>query len=120
MHRLPRCNGAARWVFWVESDRGTGPPLLQKSRRQCAVHCSGAKSAFLPKPHRAACFVASTMLTNAMRLCEAKFGVLYLYDEGRLRFGAAHDVPPAFAEARGKRFRLPTSQQRNLMPTAIQ
>ena len=42
------------------------------------------------------------MLTNATRLCEAKFGVLYLYDEGRLRFGAAHDVPPAFAEARGK------------------
>src|SRR5215831_8990523 len=33
---------------------------------------------------------------------EAKFGVLYLYDEGRLRVGAAHDVPPAFAEARGK------------------
>jgi GAF domain-containing protein len=46
--------------------------------------------------------VFEAMLTNAMRLCEAKFGVLYLHDEGRLRFGAAHDVPPAFAEARGK------------------
>ena len=43
-----------------------------------------------------------TMLANATRLCEAKFGLLYLYEEGRLRFGAAHDVPPAFAEARGK------------------
>jgi GAF domain-containing protein len=46
--------------------------------------------------------VFQAMLTNATRLCEAEFGVLYLYDEGRLRFGAAHDVPPAFAEARGK------------------
>jgi len=46
--------------------------------------------------------VFEAMLTNAVRLCEAKFGGLYLYDEGRLRFGAAHDVPPAYAEARGK------------------
>jgi two-component system, NtrC family, sensor kinase len=46
--------------------------------------------------------VFEAMLANATRLCEAKFGVLYLYEEGRLRFGAAHDVPPAFAEARGK------------------
>jgi GAF domain-containing protein len=46
--------------------------------------------------------VFEAMLTNATRLCEAKFGLLYLYEEGRLRFGAAHDVPPAFAEARGK------------------
>src|SRR5262252_8356246 len=46
--------------------------------------------------------VFEAMLTNAVRLCEAKFGVLYLYDEGRLRVGATHDVPPAFAEARRK------------------
>jgi signal transduction histidine kinase len=46
--------------------------------------------------------VFEAMLTNAIRLCEAKFGALYLYEEGRLRLGAAHDVPPAFAEARGK------------------
>jgi len=46
--------------------------------------------------------VFEAMLTNAIRLCEAKFGVLYLYDEGRLRVGATHDVPPAFAEALGK------------------
>jgi GAF domain-containing protein len=46
--------------------------------------------------------VFHAMLENATRLCEAKFGLLYLYEEGRLRFGAAHDVPPAFAEARGK------------------
>jgi len=46
--------------------------------------------------------VFNAMLQNAVRLCEAKFGTLYLYQEGRLRFGAAHDVPPAFAEAREK------------------
>src|SRR6516162_8968304 len=46
--------------------------------------------------------VFEAMLTNATRLCEAKFGLLYLYEEGKLRFGAAHDVPPAFAEARGR------------------
>src|SRR6516165_3618184 len=46
--------------------------------------------------------VFEAMLANATRLCEAKFGLLYLYEEGKLRFGAAHDVPPAFAEARGR------------------
>jgi two-component system, NtrC family, sensor kinase len=48
--------------------------------------------------------VFEAMLTNATRLCEAKFGVLYLHDEGRLRVGATHDVPPAFAEARKEPF----------------
>ena len=46
--------------------------------------------------------VFETLLENAVRICEAKFGTLYLYQEGKLRFGAAHDVPPAFAEARGR------------------
>jgi Mrp family chromosome partitioning ATPase len=36
--------------------------------------------------------VFEAMLTNATRLCEAKFGLLYLYEEGRLRFGAAHSL----------------------------
>jgi GAF domain-containing protein len=35
-----------------------------------------------------------------VHICGAEFGTLYLYQEGRLRIGAAHDVPPAFAEAR--------------------
>jgi hypothetical protein len=46
--------------------------------------------------------VFETILDNAVRICGAKFGTLYLYQEGRLRIGAAHDVPPAFAEARGR------------------
>jgi GAF domain-containing protein len=46
--------------------------------------------------------VFETILEKAVRTCEAKFGTLYLYHEGRLRFAAAHDVPAAFAEARGR------------------
>jgi two-component system, NtrC family, sensor kinase len=43
--------------------------------------------------------VFETMLGNAKRLCDAKFVALYLYEEGGIRLVAAHDVPPAFAEA---------------------
>jgi GAF domain-containing protein len=44
--------------------------------------------------------VFETMLTNATRLCEAKFGHLYLHEGGALRVVASHNVPAAFAEAR--------------------
>src|ERR1700730_5720106 len=44
--------------------------------------------------------VFEAMLANATRLCAAKFGTFYLHEEGGLRLVAAHDVPPAFAEAR--------------------
>src|SRR6202048_341272 len=44
--------------------------------------------------------VFEAMLVNAVRLCEAKFGNLYLYEEGALRIVASHNVPPAFAAAR--------------------
>jgi len=44
--------------------------------------------------------VFGAMLVNAVRLCEAKFGNLYLYEEGALRIVASHNVPPAFAAAR--------------------
>src|SRR5262249_51792334 len=43
--------------------------------------------------------VFQTMLANATRICEAKFGNLYLYEDGALRIVASHNVPPAFAEA---------------------
>ena len=45
--------------------------------------------------------VFATMLEKAVRICAAKFGTLYLYDEGGLRLIAAHDVPAAFEEVRG-------------------
>src|SRR6516165_1654753 len=44
--------------------------------------------------------VFEAILANATRLCEAKFGVLFLHEEGRVRAVATHNVPPAFAEAR--------------------
>ena len=47
--------------------------------------------------------VFAAMLEKAVRICDAKYGTLYLYDKGRLRLIAAHDVPAAFEELRGRR-----------------
>ena len=44
--------------------------------------------------------VFEAMLANAVQLCEAKFGNLFLYEGGGLRVVASHDLPPAFDEAR--------------------
>jgi signal transduction histidine kinase len=44
--------------------------------------------------------VFQTMLANAVRICEAKFGSLYLYDGDRFHVGALHNAPPAWAEFR--------------------
>src|SRR6516164_10792484 len=46
--------------------------------------------------------VFQTMLANAARLCEAKFGTLYLCEGDALRIVAAYNVPPAFAEVRSR------------------
>src|SRR5499433_2694394 len=46
--------------------------------------------------------VFETMLANAARLCEAKFGTLYLCEGDALRIVAAYNVPPAFAEVRSR------------------
>jgi two-component system, NtrC family, sensor kinase len=47
--------------------------------------------------------VFDTMLANAVRLCEAKFGNLFLHEGGALRIVASHDVPAEFVEARRRR-----------------
>src|SRR5262245_25248282 len=44
--------------------------------------------------------VFQAMLENATRLCEAKFGTLYLSEGDALRTIAMHGAPAAFAEAR--------------------
>src|SRR5262249_53631169 len=41
--------------------------------------------------------VFQAMLANAVRICEAKFGTLYLHERGALRLVASHNVPAAFA-----------------------
>ena len=42
--------------------------------------------------------VFQSMLGNATRLCEAKFGLMYEYVDGTYRALASLDIPPAFAE----------------------
>jgi GAF domain-containing protein len=42
--------------------------------------------------------VFQTMLSNATRLCEAKFGTLYRYDGGTFYPVTFHKVPPSFAD----------------------
>jgi GAF domain-containing protein len=44
--------------------------------------------------------VFQAMLENAVRVCGAKFGVLYFSEGDGFRTVAMHDVPPAFAELR--------------------
>ena len=43
--------------------------------------------------------VFSAMLENAVRICDAKFGHLLLYDGQRFNHAALHNLPPALAEA---------------------
>ena len=44
--------------------------------------------------------VFAAMLENAVRICEAKFGNLFLYDGDAFRTAALYGAPPAWAEAR--------------------
>src|SRR5215469_4349265 len=47
--------------------------------------------------------VFRSILENATRICEAKFGVLHLYEGGGFRLGATHNAPSAFAQAMARR-----------------
>jgi hypothetical protein len=40
------------------------------------------------------------ILSNATKLCQANFGVLYLYEGDAFRVVAQHNAPPAYAELR--------------------
>ena len=44
--------------------------------------------------------VFAIMLENAVRICDAKFGNIYRWDGEAVHLFAAHNTPPAFAEAR--------------------
>ena len=44
--------------------------------------------------------VFQAMLENATRLCEAKFGIMWLREGDMFRCGALHNAPPAWAEER--------------------
>jgi two-component system, NtrC family, sensor kinase len=47
--------------------------------------------------------VFQAMLSNAVRVCEAKFGVLFRYSDNAYHVAATLDVPPAYAEFLGRR-----------------
>src|SRR5262249_3325339 len=51
--------------------------------------------------------VFQAMLKSATRLCEAKFGNLFLYEGGGLRLAAAHNGPPAFGQKRRRSLLYP-------------
>jgi GAF domain-containing protein len=44
--------------------------------------------------------VFQAMLANAVRICEARFGAMYLTEADAFRIVAMHNAPPAFAEMR--------------------
>ena len=44
--------------------------------------------------------VFAALLENAVRICDAKFGNIYRWDDDQLHLIAMHNTPPAFAEAR--------------------
>src|SRR5262249_17309202 len=44
--------------------------------------------------------VFNAMLENAVRICSAKFGILFLSEGKNVRVVPMHDVPPAYAELR--------------------
>ena len=58
--------------------------------------------------------VFQTMLANATRLCEAKFGILDIYENGAFRTVAMHNVPQEFAELRRREPLVPADPQTGL------
>ena len=60
--------------------------------------------------------VFQSMLENAVRICEAKFGQLYRFDGGTFHLAAGIDIPPDYAEFLKKRgpFLPPTGSQLDL------
>jgi DNA-binding response OmpR family regulator len=54
--------------------------------------------------------VFDTLLSNATNICDAKFGNLFMYQNGAFNLVAMHNAPPAYAEARrGAPIRPPLS-----------
>ena len=47
--------------------------------------------------------VFATMLANAARICDAKFGNIFRWDGDAMHLVATHNTPPAFAEYRKRR-----------------
>jgi len=67
--------------------------------------------------------VFETILENAVRICDAKFGNIYRWDGNALSLVATHNTPRAYAEARDVRRFVPTQtislQQWSLPKTVV-
>ena len=64
--------------------------------------------------------VFQAMLENAVRICEAKFGTMFLREEDAFRTVALHNAPPAYAELRRRNPLIhphPASALRRLVAT---
>src|SRR5262249_35454141 len=61
--------------------------------------------------------VFATMLQNAVRICDAKFGNIYRWDGELLHLLAAYNSPPALAEFRKRSAIRPTSAVRSMVET---
>jgi GAF domain-containing protein len=61
--------------------------------------------------------VFAAMLETAVRICDATFGNIYRWDGEALHRLAAHNTPPAFAEARRSLPARPTSHMRRMVET---
>jgi len=63
--------------------------------------------------------VFQAMLANAVRICEAKFGVLWLSEGDGFRAVALHGAPPAYAEARRREPWIKPNPGTSLTRTAV-
>ena len=61
--------------------------------------------------------VFATMLENAVRICDAKFGNIYRWDGEFMHLLAAHDTPPALTEFRQRLARRPAALVRRMVET---
>ncbi len=63
--------------------------------------------------------VFTAMLENAVRICDAQFGNLALYDGRDMRLAAMHNPPPAYEELR-RREPIPPSGNRSLLGLLVE
>jgi GAF domain-containing protein len=61
--------------------------------------------------------VFATMLENAVRICDAKFGNIHRWDGDALHLMATHNTPPAFAEYRRRSAMRPTGNIGRMIAT---
>ena len=103
----------ARRSVHSPTNRSCWPELRRPSRHRHREHAAAQRAARIAgaadghrRGARSSAFAGRTkpvfeaMLENAVRICEAKFGILFLSEGDAFRTVALHGAPPAYAEAR--------------------